>query len=56
MEEKFYLLLKDNSMSINEITTKLKEKQEDIIFVVRKLLDEKKIFQNAMLKLEVAEK
>ena len=54
LEQKIYLLLQNNPLSINELTDKLKEKQEDIVFVSRKLLDENKIFQNEMLKLEIS--
>ena len=54
LEQKIYLLLQNNPLSINELTDKLKEKQEDIVFVSRKLLDENKIFQNEILKLEIS--
>jgi ATP-dependent DNA helicase RecQ len=48
-------LLKNNSLSISEISDRFKIKQETVVFVVRKLIDEKKIFQNSMMKLQIVE-
>jgi len=53
LEQKIYSILKNNSLTINELTDKIKAEQKDIVFVARKLLDEEKIFQNEMLRLEV---
>ncbi|MDR1543026.1 MAG: RecQ family ATP-dependent DNA helicase [Prevotellaceae bacterium] len=53
IEEKIYSILQNNPLTINELTEKIKTKQENIIAVARKLLDEGKIFQNIELKLSI---
>jgi len=53
LENHIFSLLKNNPLTINELTDKINVEQEEIVFVARKLLDEQKIFQNEMLKLQI---
>jgi ATP-dependent DNA helicase RecQ len=53
LKEQICLLLQNNALSINEITTRMQTNEENVIAVCRKMLDEGKIFQNSMLKLEM---
>ncbi|MDR3328117.1 MAG: RecQ family ATP-dependent DNA helicase [Prevotellaceae bacterium] len=53
LRKQIVAILRDNPMSINDLTMRMRTKQEDVVFVTRKLLDENKIFQNSKLLLEL---
>jgi hypothetical protein len=54
LEEKIYFLFKNNLLTTNELSKKIKTKQENIVFVARKLLDKNKI-SKILIKIAIKE-